>query len=145
MRMVVLSATLMLAACVPEGVGGGSSTPSPSSPPPGELWNTAWVAESVAGKPVTPPGAITLTFGNGQAGGSSGCNSYSGGVTVKDGTIKFGMLASTMMACLEEGRMQQEFAYQGLLRAAVSFARPSSDRLEIVASDGRRAVFTAKR
>lgn len=145
MRTVLLSATVMLAACMPEGAGGGSALPAPPSASHGDLWNTSWVAESIAGKPVDPPGAITLTFGKEQAGGSSGCNSYGGGVTVKDGTIKFGMLASTMMACFEGGRMQQEFAYQNLLRAAVSFERPAAGRLEIVASDGRRAVFAAKR
>lgn len=144
MRSMMLSATLALAACMPEGASGGGNSASPSAPA-GELWNTSWVAESVAGKPVEPPRAITLVFGQGQAGGSSGCNSYSGGVTVKNESIKFGPLASTKMACLEPGKMEQESAYTGLLRNAVRFERPNPNTLTIVAADGGKAAFTAKR
>jgi heat shock protein HslJ len=146
MRALAISAALFLVACMPEGEsGGGSATPPALSAAAGELWNTAWVADTVEGKPIVPTGAITLTFGNGQAGGSSGCNSYSGGVTAKDGAIKIGLLASTMIACSEEGRMQQEAAYTRLLRDAVRYERPSTTQLTIFAADGRAAAFTAKR
>lgn len=144
MRILALSATLMLGACMPDGANSGGGSTPPASPV-SDLWNTAWVAESVAGKPVNPPGAITLNFDAGNVGGSGGCNSYRGSVTAKDGAIKFGMLASTMMACLDPGRMQQESAYTGLLRDAVRYERPTPARLEIVTGDGRRAVFVAKR
>jgi heat shock protein HslJ len=141
--LVAIALALTLAACAPEAVGGGGNGGAPPAPV-GELWNTSWVAESIAEKPVDPPGAITLVFGQGQAGGSGGCNRYSGGVTATGGAIKFANLASTMMACLQPGKMEQESAYHEVLRDAVRYERPGAGRLDIVAADGRRLVFVSK-
>lgn len=135
MRVAGFAIALGLAACAPEG---GNAAPEP-------LWKTSWIAESVAGAPVAPPGVITLTFTDGQVNGNGGCNSYMGGVTITGAKIKFGSLASTKMACLDGGRMQQEANYHTVLRDAVRYERPSAFRLEIVTQDGRRVVFAAKR
>lgn len=134
MRAAALTLSLLLAGCAVDDRAVS-----------GSLWYTEWVAESLAGKPVTPPGAITLRFETGTATGNSGCNSYRVSVT-QDGTrVIFGDVASTMMACVDDGRMQQEATYARLLKSAARFERPTPLRLEIVALDGRRIVFAAKR
>jgi heat shock protein HslJ len=112
---------------------------------PGELWGTSWIAESVDGKPVSPPGAVTLSFEGKAAWGSGGCNNYHGSFVIKGSEIKFSNLASTLMACLEPGRMEQEGAYTSLLRDAGRFERTAKDRLAIIAADGRRIAYVAKR
>src|SRR5215213_8660283 len=52
---------------------------------------------------------VTLKFGeDGRAGGSTGCNSYSGTYQVRADTISFGRLVSTRRACLDQNANQQE-------------------------------------
>jgi heat shock protein HslJ len=134
MRLAFIAVSMSLAACASE---------DRASPSPG-LNGKTWIAESIDGKAVAPPGAVTLTIDAGTASGNSGCNTYSGRATVKDREIKLDNLASTLMACMDDARMQQEGAYQTLLRQAARLEQPDADRLEIVAGDGRRIVFTAK-
>lgn len=92
-----------------------------------------------------PPRAITLRFETGTATGNSGCNSYMVGVTLDGPRATFGDVASTLMACVEDGRMQQEATYARFLKSATRFERPTPLRLELVAPDGQRIVFAAKR
>ena len=76
----------------------------------------------------------TVTFDSeGRVFGDAGCNRFTGGYTVKkNGTLKIGPLASTMMFC--EGKMDAEQAFLTKLQAAVSYQ----------ATDTRLKVFTAK-
>lgn len=76
----------------------------------------------------------TITFdAEGKVFGDAGCNRFTGGYTVKkDGTLKIGPLASTMMFC--EGKMDAERVFLTKLQAATSFQ----------ATDTRLKVFTAK-
>jgi heat shock protein HslJ len=120
MRRLLIIATaltlaLALAACGAAGAG---------------LDGTRWVLSEIeqdgAGRTPLPGSQITLDFSAGQAGGSSGCNSYSGSYTARGGTIAFEQLASTEMACLEAGRMEQEAAYLQALMAATTFQRDAS-------------------
>jgi heat shock protein HslJ len=135
MRALAFILALSLAACMQDGAPPASSA----------LWGTSWIAQSIDGKAVSPAGAISLTFETNAAWGTGGCNSYRGSVMIKGAEIKFGNLASTLMACLEPGRMEQEGAYTSLLRDAARFERSSNDRLDIIATDGRRIAFTIKR
>jgi heat shock protein HslJ len=133
MRLLALIAGIALTACAP-GDGGA---------PPASLWNTKWTAQSIAGKAVSPPGSVTLNFADGGVSGNGGCNNYFGSAVISGDTIRFGHMGSTMMACTEGGRMEQEDAFHTLLKLAVRFTRPSSNRLEILASDGRKVEFAA--
>ena len=76
----------------------------------------------------------TITFDSeGKVYGDAGCNRFTGGYTVKkNGTLKIGPLASTMMFC--EGKMDAEQAFLTKLQAAVGFQ----------ATDARLKVFTSK-
>jgi heat shock protein HslJ len=62
----------------------------------------------------------TVTFDSeGKVFGDAGCNRFTGGYTVKNGKIKIGPLASTMMFC--EGKMDAEAAFLTSLQGATSF------------------------
>lgn len=76
----------------------------------------------------------TITFDSeGKVYGDSGCNRFTGGYTVKkNGTLKIGPLASTMMFC--EGKMDAEQIFLTKLQAAVGYQ----------ATDARLKIFTAK-
>jgi heat shock protein HslJ len=112
-----------------------------SSPGAGDgLANTQWQMLSFgplgAETPVQPGSTITLMFdGAGQVGGQSGCNSYGGGYQVQDGTLSFGQIAGTLMACADEQVMQQEEEYLLALQAAGRFEQ-TADSLTIWYDEG---------
>ena len=76
---------------------------------------TAWVLESgtLNGEEIaiveTHP--ITLVFADGEAGGTSGCNSYGAAYTIQGTEISFEPAISTMMACEPTEVMDAETAY----------------------------------
>lgn len=92
---------------------------------------------------VLPGTRLTVLFEDGNVGGSSGCNNYSGSYTVSGNQISIGPLAGTMKMCVEpEGIMEQEAAYQAALQSAATY-RVIASRLEIVSENGElAAVFT---
>ncbi len=92
-----------------------------------ELAGTAWVLESfTTGDVVTSvvaPGSITLAFQpDGQAGGSGGCNSYGGPYQADAGSLTFGDIVSTLMACAEPDLMGQEAQYYTALQNASAYS-----------------------
>jgi heat shock protein HslJ len=61
-----------------------------------------WSAEEVLGEALAPSASVTLLLdGQGRAAGTSGCNRYTGPVEIGSGTMRFGLLAGTRMACPE--------------------------------------------
>ncbi|MDE7314801.1 MAG: META domain-containing protein [Mucispirillum sp.] len=58
---------------------------------------------------------ITIGFDNGSVFGSSGVNRYTGSYTIKDGSITFGNMGSTMMMGSEED-MDNETKYLNSLK-----------------------------
>lgn len=90
-----------------------TSVPGDPVPDPAELAGTRWVATKLflggAEVPIVPNSEPTLDFeGDGRtAGGTTGCNSWFGEVVLGAGTITFGGLGQTEMAC-EEPLMIQE-------------------------------------
>ena len=60
-----------------------------------------WSAEEVLGGSVPDGAQVTLLLdGEGRAAGRSGCNRFAGQVAIGDGTMRFGPLAGTRMACV---------------------------------------------
>lgn len=68
-----------------------------------------------------PGTQITLTFQDGQAGGSASCNSYGGSYTLNGSKLTLGEMAMTAMDCVDEAIMTQENDYIALLTSAPSF------------------------
>lgn len=87
---------------------------------PTALIGTEWVATRINGDAVTGH-ALTLTIEGNKAFGSSGCNRYTGQVTLgnKD-TMQFGPAASTRMACPGNAD-QQEAAYLKALQSVTAY------------------------
>lgn len=109
-----------------------SGTPAASSRPGGSVGGNnsgggaagsgavagSWVLSSMRGTSKIVDGqgrAPTLTISDSRAAGFGGCNRYNGPVTIESGSrIRFGALATTMMACMDGGD-QLERAYHDML------------------------------
>jgi heat shock protein HslJ len=115
---------LPLAACaaINDGIqmpgGNGSET---------SLANTRWKLISYgqpgSETPVIEGTGVTLQFeGDSQAGGSGGCNTFGAQYEVSDGNqLSIVDIISTLMACSDEGLMDQETEFFDALRTAESF------------------------
>ncbi len=96
-----------------------------------------WQALDIAGKPVSTPNPVTLSFSEGRASGRSGCNQYSGAVEYGARTIRFQAMISTKMACAGEGVMMTEMNYLQALQAAETWEVGADGKLTIEGSRGR--------
>ena len=91
------------------------------SAPPVSLLGTAWRLERLTGAAVKGGTQPTLEFpAEGRASGNGSCNRFNGIVSIQDGAIMFGGLATTRKDC-PEAVMQQEEAYLSALRESVRF------------------------
>jgi heat shock protein HslJ len=127
---------LVLTGCIqPEGATTppAANTPGATAEAPSTEGETAVLANSKwtltlfgapdAETPVVAGSTITLAFdANGQAGGSSGCNTYGGSYEVQGDQLRFGELISTLIACVDQGVMEQEMTYLTALQSAGRFA-----------------------
>lgn len=88
-----------------------------------DLDGSSWKLVEINGVPPPAESNATIRFEDGQVSGNSGCNSYGGDYTTgPDTEIEFGMLMTTMMACIEpEGLMALESAFMQALGEAVGF------------------------
>lgn len=95
---------------------------APEAPAPVvSLLGTAWRLERLTGSAVQRGSQPTLEFPiEGRASGNGSCNRFNGIVTIQDGAIMFGGLATTRKACTE-AVMRQEEAYLSALRESVRF------------------------
>lgn len=108
---------------------------------PDPLAGTAWELVSINGDSVVEGSTVTLSFGtDGRAFGSGGCNNYGTSYSFNEDRIFFSQAVSTMMACMEEGLMEQELAFQLALSTAETFTQ-TSEQLTITLADGGELVF----
>ena len=101
-----------------------NATTNPSRPnsAPVSLTGTEWVLQDLAGTLALPNVKATLAFPEaGRLAGNASCNRFTGSAEVSGDTIKFGMLASTRMACVDNAVSSQEMEYLKALAAAKRF------------------------
>lgn len=68
-----------------------------------------WRVTEITGAPVSPDDEVTLNiFENGQVGGSTGCNSYSGAFELTGEGMSFGPMMTTRMMCGAELMAQEQ-------------------------------------
>ncbi len=110
------------------------------------LAGTSWIATGYnngKGAVVSPLTGTSLTLAfsaEGMASGRAGCNAYGGKYEVSGKTLKFGALASTLMACPSpSGVMEQESAFLKALSTAATY-RIEANRLELRTADGAVAA-----
>ena len=72
------------------------------------LYGRTWIAEEVAGQPVTGGIEPSLVVGSdGKVSGHAGCNGYFGSVIIDGEAMSFGNLGATRMACAEPAMSQE--------------------------------------
>lgn len=104
------------------------------------LEGTAWELYAISkGRPIEGT-TITISFEDGIASGTSGCNSYSGDYQLRGDEIEFGMMASTLMACLEPGRMEQETTFLRFLGKVREYDLVDG-QLQLFRADGEALTF----
>jgi heat shock protein HslJ len=114
----------------PEGTGGETG-----------LENTQWTLVSFGETPVIQgPEPITLLLAAGQAGGSGGCNSYSGSYKVAGQSISFSEITHTERACTDAGVTEQEVRYFQALETAGEYV-VEGDQLHITYDDGNGVLI----
>lgn len=115
---------IVLAACSADTAD--TTLPDTTTPDPSVLAGSRWVGSAMflggAPAPFVPQTEPTLDFAaDGRSfGGSTGCNSYGGEYLAGAGTIEFGAMNMTEMAC-EEPLMRQESDVLGILAQATFF------------------------
>jgi len=106
----------------------------------GPEWRLVTFGPAGAESGVVAGTTVTLRFGeDGQASGSTGCNSYSGSYQVRGDNISFSRLVSTRRACLDQNANQQEQRFLSALEAANRF-RLLTNRLTILSDRGRNVL-----
>lgn len=131
----------LIAACCASGLIAAACASRAPETPHSALAGTAWVAEQLDGRAVTPT-ALTLRFAEeDRVRGSGGCNTVAGLYEAADGFLDMRALARTERGCAP-AIMAQEDAFIALLDAASRYRR-DGDRLLITADDGRSASFRA--
>jgi heat shock protein HslJ len=106
------------------------------------LDRSRWQLVSIDGEEVAAGKTVTITFGEeNSAGGLGVCNTYGSTYTLSgDNGITFTDVISTMMACLEEGVMEQEAAYFAALQAATAY-EITDEQLVISYGDDQKLVY----
>ena len=120
MRMIgcALLAMLALAAgCAPRGAAAGEAAEGGGAEP---LEGTAWRLVELGGQPARSAGnegtpSLRLDAAQTRATGNTGCNGFGGPYELSGESLRFGALASTRRACVDEALNQQEHAYMRAL------------------------------
>ena len=128
---------LVATACSTTG-GGSPSAASNGNITANPLDGTHWKLTSFdsGGTSTAVPAGVVVDarFAAGNIGGSSGCNVYTGPVTVTSTSIKVGALATTQMAC-PGPQSETETAYLAALAKAATFTA-TADALTMFDSGG---------
>jgi heat shock protein HslJ len=133
LALLVISG-LILSAC--------GSTGSPASLA-GSSWNLVSYGPGKGQIPAASGIETHVDFGgDGRVSGSVGCNSFSGDYKVKNGSIIFGQIMSTMMACAEPQMTQESTALQ-VMTGTVRF-QLEDDTLILYAAGGDSAITLSK-
>ena len=99
---------------------------APATPAPAtasfSLEHSDWQLLELAGAPIVPNSKPSLSFFEpGKAAGNASCNRFTGSVTITGTSLKFGQLATTMMACPDPKLSEQESTYLKALAAATRY------------------------
>lgn len=115
-----------------------------AAPAPVSLDGTSWVLASMPGKALADNSPATLTFEQGRAAGTDGCNRFIMSVAVSDSGIGFSPGPGTLMAC-PPGVDAQAQAFMLALTGAKTFS-VADGKLTLLDGSGQElATFTEQR
>jgi putative lipoprotein len=98
------------------------------------------MVEDIAGRGVLDRSQTTMRFDReGRVSGGTGCNTFTGTVTVEGDQLTFSPLAMTRRAC-ESGPMEQEIRFLGAIESVRSYATDDKGRLRLKAADGNAVL-----
>lgn len=107
------------------------------------LTGTEWRVLELNGKSANPEVTSTLAFGaDGAVNGNGGCNTFRGSVDIAGTTMKFGHLASTMMAC-EGAKSGQDALFHAALSQTAAYSVRNGE-LTLVDAKGKAVVLLGK-
>jgi len=106
------------------------------------LADGTWRIAALEGKAVDGSRGLTIGFGDGRVFGSSGCNRYSGGLSVSATGLAVGGIAATRMGCAPD-RMEMEARFHRLLGRVAGFTLDADGVLEL--RDAAGTVLIAAR
>ncbi len=130
LKHLLISLVFITSACTSSQSGGGELT-IPSQ------WKLVSFGEPGAETQVIEGSSITLEFeGEGQVGGTGGCNSYGAKYETQGNTLTIQDIVSTLMACADSQVTEQEQKYFDALKTAARF-EISGDNLTIWYKDGQ--------
>jgi heat shock protein HslJ len=113
---------LVLPACADEGGGGSGGASTDPDALVGVVWRLDDPSIAALADDVPDTAVVSLEFADGSVSGRSACNSYFGDYTADDdGSMSFGALGGTEMAC-EEPLMALEAAYLSALGEVTGFS-----------------------
>jgi heat shock protein HslJ len=128
--------------CAPPGVAAGEASNGEAVP----LEGTDWRLVELGGRPSRPAGGgapnLRLNASEKRAGGNTGCNSFGGPYELSGESLRFGALASTRRACVDEELNRQESAYMRALDETRTW-RITGNTLVLSGESGVVARFTA--
>jgi heat shock protein HslJ len=97
-----------------------------------DLAGTGWTMTSLDGQPPVEGTTVYLNFDTAaEASGNSGCNGFGGTYETDGFHIEFGPLIGTMLACLDEGVMEQETAFRNALEDAAFYDMSTTGSLRL--------------
>lgn len=127
---MILVVSLVLAACSTSGQTAGLS---------GSSWKLVSFGAVDSQTPAVADIDTSLVFDReGQISGNMGCNSFGGKYEVKENTVTFSQVISTMMACAEPQMTQEGTAFK-VLNGTATYTL-EGDTLQIIDSSGESAL-----
>jgi heat shock protein HslJ len=123
-RLTVFLFALIASSCSThkEPVASTPPAPAPAAAPSFSLEHSDWQLLELAGAPIVPNSKPSLSFFEpGKVAGNASCNRFTGSVKITGASLKFGQLATTMMACADPKLSEQESTYLKALAAATRY------------------------
>ncbi len=106
-----------------------------------DLAGTSWTMTSLGGQPPVEGTTVYLNFDTAaEASGNSGCNGFGGTYETDGFHIEFGPLIGTLMACLDEGIMEQETSFRNALEDAAFYDVSTTGSLRLYDADSTLLV-----
>ncbi|KAA5800959.1 META domain-containing protein [Alkalicaulis satelles] len=102
-----------------------------------------WTLGELEGETFVSEGELSIRFDEGRVSGASGCNRFMGGYELTGEMLTLTQMASTQMACSQDGVMEQELRLLEVLSDVQMF--DLTDEGDLVLRTGRNETVTARR
>ena len=106
-------------------------------------WKLVSYEDAAAPTPALPGVDTSISFEEGQFGGTVGCNSFGGDYTLSGDQLSIGSVISTMMFC--DQTSAQESAVLAILSDKTMTVSYSGNLLTLSSADGRSVVILEKK